>query len=72
LYPVSVRQNWFLSPASFRFALAGDTLAFDYEIPVTSAPKGLERFFFYFRTSVSDGMPGTLLVGILQDAAKIL
>ena len=56
-YPVSVRQNWYLSPASFRSALASDTLAFDYEIPVTTAPKGLKGL--YLRTSMSDGMPGT-------------
>ena len=36
-YPVSVRQNCSLSPASFRSVLADDTLAFNYEIPVITA-----------------------------------
>ena len=42
LYLVSVRRNKYLSPASFRFALAGDTLAFNYKIPVITALSGLE------------------------------
>ncbi len=42
LYPVSVRRNASLSPASFRFRLPADTLAFNYEIPVITAPSGLE------------------------------
>jgi len=41
LYPVSVRQNKFSSTASFRFPVTRDTLAFDYEIPVITALKGL-------------------------------
>ncbi|HEY8510756.1 MAG TPA: hypothetical protein VIL31_02285, partial [Cyclobacteriaceae bacterium] len=31
--------------ASFRFRLATDTLAFDYRIPVITAPSGLEDAF---------------------------
>jgi len=42
LYPISVRRNAILPSASFRFHLAMDTLAFSYEIPVTTALKGLE------------------------------
>ncbi len=42
LYPISVRRNAILPPASFRFHLAVDTLAFSYEIPVTTALRGLE------------------------------
>jgi len=41
LYPISVRQINSLSVASFRFPITRDTLAFDYEIPVITALKGL-------------------------------
>ena len=57
LYPVSVRHNKYLSPASFRFLLAVDTLAFDYKIPVITALAGLEDS--HLRTCECIGMPGT-------------
>ncbi|RDU47482.1 hypothetical protein DWU89_19320 [Parabacteroides acidifaciens] len=41
LYEVSVRQARYLSPASFRFLRAMDTLAFDYVIPAIRAYSGL-------------------------------
>jgi len=41
-YPISVRRNNLLPPASFRFRIASDTLAFGYWIPVIQAPLGLE------------------------------
>lgn len=41
LYPIPVRYNKYLSPASFRFPVARNTLAFDYEIPVITALWGL-------------------------------
>jgi len=37
LYQVSVRHINFAPSASFRFCLAADTLAFDFEIPVITA-----------------------------------
>ena len=37
LYAVSVRQARLLPPASFRFHLAMDTLAFGYMLPVIRA-----------------------------------
>lgn len=43
-YPISVRQNKYLPPASFRLPVTWDTLAFDYEIPVITALSGLEAF----------------------------
>ena len=43
LYLVSVRRNEYLSLASFRFALADNTLAFNYKIPVITALSGLEN-----------------------------
>ena len=57
LYPVSVRHNKYLSPASFRFLLAEDTLALDYKIPVITALAGLEDS--HLRTCECSGMPGT-------------
>lgn len=42
LYQVSVRRIKCLPSASFRFPVARDTLAFDYRIPVITAPSGLE------------------------------
>ena len=41
LYAVSVRQARLLPPASFRFHLAMDTLAFGYMLPVIRAHWGL-------------------------------
>ena len=38
LYQVSVRRIKCLSTASFRFSVTRDTLAFDYKIPVITAP----------------------------------
>jgi len=40
-YQVSVRHIECLPTASFRSLIAQDTLAFDYRIPVISAPSGL-------------------------------
>ena len=45
LYLVSVRRNEYLSLASFRFALADNTLAFNYKIPVITALSGLEGLY---------------------------
>lgn len=45
LCQVSVRHITFSSSASFRFPLAEDTLAFDYRIPVVTAPSGLGDVF---------------------------
>jgi hypothetical protein len=44
LYQVSVRHVKSLPSASFRFHLAVDTLAFDYRIPIITAPSGLSPF----------------------------
>ncbi|OUP26301.1 hypothetical protein B5F25_20610 [Bacteroides sp. An19] len=41
LYEVSVRQTRCLPPASFRFHLTMDTLAFSYMIPAIRAHWGL-------------------------------
>jgi len=40
LYQVSVRHIKFSSTASFRFRFAADTLAFNYGIPIITAPFG--------------------------------
>jgi hypothetical protein len=45
-YLVSVRRNEYLSPASFRFHLAVDTLAFNYKIPVITALAGLKVYLY--------------------------
>jgi len=42
LYPVSVRHIEYLPPASFRFHLTVDTLAFGYKIPTITALSGLK------------------------------
>ncbi len=42
LYPISVRHIKCLPPASFRFHLTMDTLAFSYKIPVITALSGLK------------------------------
>ena len=42
LYQISVRHHQCLPTASFRFPITRDTLAFDYRIPVITAPWGLE------------------------------
>ena len=41
-YQVSVRHIKFLPTASFRFCLTTDTLAFDYRIPIITAPRDLK------------------------------
>jgi hypothetical protein len=67
LYPVSVRHIKHLPPASFRFPITQDTLAFSYKIPVIMALEGLGIAPAPFKIYC---MPGTPIVKFFRKKSR--